>query len=106
MDRSQPSFLIREAATEDVAALAALHVATFKEAHGDGGRSPSITSMLLFGDARNPSKGFCEHLGAERLFSAAGEFHGRYGWRDLRSVVSDPAREPATSSISRSHAPP
>ncbi|HKW10148.1 MAG TPA: GNAT family N-acetyltransferase [Gemmatimonadaceae bacterium] len=43
-----------------------------------------IGSMLLFGDARNPSNGFYERLGAERLFSPKGEFHGGYGWRDLR----------------------
>src|SRR5262249_23276971 len=46
-----------------------------------------ITSMLLFGDARNPSNGFYEHMGAERLYSAKGEFHGGYGWRDLRALA-------------------
>lgn len=35
-----------------------------------------ITSMLLFGDARSPSNGFYEALGAERLYSPSGEFHG------------------------------
>ena len=47
-----------------------------------------ITSMLLFGDARNPSNGFYEALGAEKLFSKTGEFHGGYGWRDLQRLVS------------------
>jgi GNAT superfamily N-acetyltransferase len=42
-----------------------------------------VTSMLLFGDARSPANGFYERLGAERLLSAEGEFHGGYGWRDL-----------------------
>lgn len=46
-----------------------------------------VTSMLLFGGARNPSNGFYERLGAERLFSSEGEFHGAYGWRDLRPLV-------------------
>ncbi|HWR54581.1 MAG TPA: GNAT family N-acetyltransferase [Bryobacteraceae bacterium] len=46
-----------------------------------------ITSMLLFGEARNPSNGFYESLGAERLLSASGEFHGGYGWRDLRKLA-------------------
>jgi ribosomal protein S18 acetylase RimI-like enzyme len=46
-----------------------------------------IGSMLLFGEARNPSNGFYEAMGAERLYSAAGEFHGGYGWRDLRSLA-------------------
>lgn len=48
-----------------------------------------ITSMLLFGDARSPSNGFYERLGAERLLSAEGEFHGGYGWRDLRLVAAE-----------------
>src|SRR5439155_13054843 len=50
--------------------------------------SQGVSSMLLFGEARNPSNGFYEALGAERLFSAAGEFHGDYGWRDLRKLAS------------------
>lgn len=52
-----------------------------------------VPSMLLFGDARSPANGFYEHLGAERLLSPEGEFHGGYGWRDLRPlVVGDGAR--------------
>lgn len=47
-----------------------------------------ITSMLLFGDARSPSNGFYEALGAERLYSPAGEFHGGYGWLDLNSLTA------------------
>jgi hypothetical protein len=45
------------------------------------------TSMLLFGDARSSSNGFYEHLGAERLLSAEGEFHGGYGWQELAGLV-------------------
>ena len=161
-------FEIREARADDVPALAALHVATFKEAHGqrsapnyelreaqwrtafesglnwfcyvaeasdgqlvgfakgelhDGGvpafegelnkiyvlrawhrsgigralieqvarrfLAQGVGSMLLFGDVHNPSNGFYERLGAERLFSPQGEFHGGYGWRDLRRLVPD-----------------
>jgi ribosomal protein S18 acetylase RimI-like enzyme len=162
----QTPFRIRDARPDDIPALATLHVATFKEAHG-GGRGPSyelretqwrnaferetdwfcyvaetpagqlvgfakgtlhdggvpgfhgeldkiyvlrewhrhgigralvehvarrfldqgVSSMLLFGDARNPSNGFYERLGAERLFSPEGEFHGGYGWRDLQRLV-------------------
>lgn len=157
---------IREATPDDVPALAALHVATFRETHGrlgapnyelrerqwraafendsdwfswlaalpddtlvgfargtlhDGGvpgfqgelnkiyvlrqwhrhgigrqlvghvarrfLDRGITSMLLFGDARSPSNGFYERLGAERLLSATGEFHGGYGWRDLHDLA-------------------
>jgi L-amino acid N-acyltransferase YncA len=47
-----------------------------------------VTSMLLFGDAANPSNGFYETLGAERLHGETGEFHGGYGWRDLRRLES------------------
>ena len=46
-----------------------------------------ITSMLLFGEATNPSNGFYEAFGAERLQSPGGEFHGGYGWRDLRLLA-------------------
>jgi GNAT superfamily N-acetyltransferase len=49
--------------------------------------SQGITSMLLFGDAQNPSNGFYEVLGAERLLGPSGEFHGGYGWRDLRKLA-------------------
>lgn len=47
-----------------------------------------ITSMLLFGDARNPSNGFYERMGAERLFAPNGDFHGGYGWRDVRPLAA------------------
>jgi ribosomal protein S18 acetylase RimI-like enzyme len=47
-----------------------------------------VTSMLLFGDATNPSNGFYEAFGAERLYSGSGEFHGGYGWRDLHKLVA------------------
>ncbi len=47
-----------------------------------------VTSMLLFGEATNPSNGFYETFGAERLYGQSGEFHGGYGWRDLQHVVA------------------
>jgi ribosomal protein S18 acetylase RimI-like enzyme len=46
-----------------------------------------VTSMLLFGEASNPSNGFYESSGAERLYAPNGEFHGGYGWRDLPALV-------------------
>lgn len=46
-----------------------------------------INSMLLFGDARSPSNGFYERMGAERLLASTGEFHGGYGWRDLKDLT-------------------
>jgi L-amino acid N-acyltransferase YncA len=50
--------------------------------------SQGFESMLLFGDARSPSNRFYEALGADRLYAANGEFHGGYGWRDLRRLAS------------------
>jgi GNAT superfamily N-acetyltransferase len=47
-----------------------------------------VTSMLLFGDAANPSNGFYEAFGAERLYSDRGEFHGGYGWQDLPALLA------------------
>jgi GNAT superfamily N-acetyltransferase len=46
-----------------------------------------ISSMLLFGDAKNPSNGFYEAMGGERLISSGGEFHGGYGWHDLNDLM-------------------
>jgi ribosomal protein S18 acetylase RimI-like enzyme len=47
-----------------------------------------ISSMLLFGDANNPSNGFYEKMGAEKLFAINGEFHGGYGWKDLQMLLA------------------
>lgn len=47
-----------------------------------------VTSMLLFGEAKNSSNGFYERVGAERLYGEGGEFHGAYGWRDLRTLLA------------------
>jgi ribosomal protein S18 acetylase RimI-like enzyme len=47
-----------------------------------------VTSMLLFGEATNPSNGFYEAFGAARLYTPSGEFHGGYGWRDLHQLVT------------------
>ncbi len=46
-----------------------------------------ISSMLLFGDAHNPSNRFYEAMGGQRLFGDRGEFQGGYGWRDLRKLA-------------------
>jgi len=47
-----------------------------------------ITSILLFGEAANPSNSFYEAFGAERLYAENGEFHGAYGWRDLHTLIA------------------
>ena len=46
-----------------------------------------IISMLLFGDANNPSNRFYERMGGEKLFAKNGEFHGGYGWKDLQRLT-------------------
>jgi ribosomal protein S18 acetylase RimI-like enzyme len=50
--------------------------------------SQGVISMLLFGEATNPSNGFYEAFGAERLYSDSGEFNGAYGWRNLHVLVA------------------
>jgi ribosomal protein S18 acetylase RimI-like enzyme len=50
--------------------------------------SRGITSMLLFADPGNPTCGFYEAMGAERLYAPNGEFHGAYGWRDLHRLAA------------------
>jgi GNAT superfamily N-acetyltransferase len=50
-------------------------------------REQGVNSMVLFGDAQSPSNGFYEAHGAERIYSDRGEFHGGYGWKDLRTFT-------------------
>lgn len=47
-----------------------------------------VSSMLLFGDANSRSNGFYEKMGAEKLFTKKGEFHGGYGWKDLQRLLA------------------
>lgn len=49
--------------------------------------SRGIDSMVLFGEARSPSNGFYERMGAARLFAPSGEFHGGYGWKALAALL-------------------
>jgi L-amino acid N-acyltransferase YncA len=48
--------------------------------------SRGITSMWLFGDARNPSSLVWRALGGEKLDADPGV--GNYGWRDLRTLTA------------------
>ncbi|HYJ63372.1 MAG TPA: GNAT family N-acetyltransferase, partial [Parafilimonas sp.] len=48
-----------------------------------------INSMLLFGDANNPSNKFYEQMGADKLIAKNGEFHGGYGWTDLQKLLAN-----------------
>lgn len=47
-----------------------------------------VDSMLLFGDRHSPANAFYEVLGGRKLLSEEGEFHGAYGWRDLRRLAA------------------
>jgi len=50
--------------------------------------SQEIESMVLFGDARNPSCACWAALGGEPLPRPDGTFSGTYGWRDLRRLAA------------------
>lgn len=50
--------------------------------------SRGITSMWLFGDARNPSSGAWKALGAEKCDDDPGS--GNYGWRDITPLARFP----------------
>ena len=46
-----------------------------------------MSSMLLFGQADNPSNQFYEVMGGKKIMSEHGEFHGAYGWPDLHALA-------------------
>lgn len=52
-----------------------------------------IRSCILVADLGNPTIGFYDRLGGERLRDERGQFTGAYGWRDVRRLLS-PARAP------------
>ncbi|MES2524847.1 MAG: GNAT family N-acetyltransferase [Gemmatimonadota bacterium] len=46
-----------------------------------------ISSFMLFAERSNPTIGFYDRMGGERLLDEHGEFHGAYGWRDVRTLL-------------------
>ncbi len=50
--------------------------------------SKGINDMVLFGVPQNPSCGFHEAMGGERLYSEKGTFDGGYRWRDLKKLAA------------------
>lgn len=46
-----------------------------------------ITSFSLFAELTNPTLGFYDRMGGERLLNDRGQFDGAYGWRDLRRLA-------------------
>jgi ribosomal protein S18 acetylase RimI-like enzyme len=46
-----------------------------------------IHSFILFAEASNPTVGFFDHMGGERLLDERGQFDGAFGWRDVRTLL-------------------
>ena len=46
-----------------------------------------IHSFNLFAELSNPTLGFYDRMGGERLLDDRGQFGGAYGWRDLRTLI-------------------
>jgi ribosomal protein S18 acetylase RimI-like enzyme len=45
-----------------------------------------IHSFVLFAELSNPTLGFYDRMGGERLRDDRGQFTGAYGWRDVRAL--------------------
>jgi ribosomal protein S18 acetylase RimI-like enzyme len=48
-----------------------------------------IESFILFAERSNPTIGFYDRMGGERLVDERGLFTGAYAWRDVRSLIRD-----------------
>lgn len=46
-----------------------------------------IHSCILFAERSNPTLGFYDRMGGERLLDDRGVFDGAYGWRDVRTLI-------------------
>lgn len=46
-----------------------------------------IHSFILFAELSNPTLGFYDRMGGERLLDDRGRFGGAYGWRDVRTLT-------------------
>jgi ribosomal protein S18 acetylase RimI-like enzyme len=46
-----------------------------------------IHSFILFAELSNPTLGFYDRVGGERLLDDRGQFGGAYGWRDVRTLI-------------------
>lgn len=46
-----------------------------------------IHSFILFAELSNPTLGFYDRMGGERLLDDRGRFGGSYGWRDVRLLI-------------------
>ena len=48
-----------------------------------------IHSFILFAELSNPTLGFYDRMGGERLLNDRGQFDGGYAWRDVSALISD-----------------
>jgi ribosomal protein S18 acetylase RimI-like enzyme len=46
-----------------------------------------LHSFILFAELSNPTLGFYDRMGGERLLDDRGQFGGAYGWRDVRTLL-------------------
>lgn len=46
-----------------------------------------MESFILFAERSNPTIGFYDRMGGERLLDDRGLFHGAYAWRDARTLL-------------------
>ncbi len=46
-----------------------------------------IQSFILFAELSNPTLGFYDRMGGERLLDERGYFWGAYAWRDVRTLI-------------------
>ena len=46
-----------------------------------------IHSFILFAELSNPTLGFYDRMGGERLHDDRGQFGGAYGWRDMKALI-------------------
>ena len=47
-----------------------------------------IYSMVLFSEPENPKGRFFEAVNGQKLYAKNGEFHGGYGWTDLKKLAA------------------
>lgn len=47
----------------------------------------SVHSCILFAELSNPTLGFYDRMGGERLVDDRGQFGGAFGWRNVKSLI-------------------
>ncbi len=47
-----------------------------------------IRSFILFAELSNPTIGFYDRLGGERLLDHRGRFSGAFGWRNVETLIT------------------